>query len=563
MKSPREPEGVRVWRGDEIESLHSVVAAVVDADGRTVARHGDPSRRAWLRSSAKPIQLLPLVEKGLVEEYGFSDEELAVMAASHNAEPIHLEAVRGVLEKAGLDEGMLRCGIHEPMNGSATEDLRRRAEKPTPIHNNCSGKHAGMLAVCRAMGWPLDTYLDADHPLQRRIWTTLAELAGMAPEDVGRAVDGCGAVTFALSVEAMARAWSALAAGDARRETGREKAIGRIFDAMAAHPFLVAGTGRLDTDLMRKAGHRLVVKTGAEGVFCAALRARSGGEPKALALKVVDGARRAQDPALMALLEELGAIDFPVDPELEAHARPQLTNRSGVAVGRIDARLTLNHGARAVARGGRSAPPSVEEAAAIMRLGAAAASGDADRLTGALETAASVDPDDVEELLLQTYLFAGFPRTINAFFTWQAWASRDGRERGTRRVESRDGDDLRERGEALCRMVYGDHYEPLQIRLNRLHPEIARWMLVEGYGKVLSRTGPPGPERRELAAVGALIALDAGRQLASHLRGAVHVGVPRDVLAHAALTVAAEWGREAPVEAMLAALDRWEPEGGA
>ena len=562
MRNPRGPEGVRVWRGDEIESLHSVVAAVVDADGRTVARHGDPSRRAWLRSSAKPIQLLPLVEEGLVELYGFSEQELAVMAASHNAEPFHLEAVRGVLEKADLGEGMLRCGAHEPMSAAAAEDLRRRGEKPTSIHNNCSGKHAGMLAVCRAMDWPLDSYLDADHPLQERIWRTLARLAGMVPEDVGRAVDGCGVVTFALPVEAMARAWSALATGDARRETGREKAIGRIFDAMAAHPSLVAGTGRMDTDLMRSAGDRLIVKTGAEGVFCAALRAHSGGEPKGLALKVVDGARRAQDPALIALLEELGAIDPSADPVLEAHARPHVTTCSGIVGGRIDARLTLDR-VEAAAPNGRSAPPSVEEAAAIVRLGAAAASGEADRLSAALEGAAAVHPDDIEELLLQTYLFAGFPRTINAFFTWQVWASRDGRERGTRRLESSDGSDLRERGEALCRLVYGDHYEPLRIRLNRLHPEIAEWTLVEGYGKVLGRAGPPGPDRRELAAVGALIALDARRQLGSHLRGAVHVGVPPDVLAQAALAVAAEWGRESMVEEMLAGLDPWEPEGGA
>ncbi|MGH7566424.1 MAG: carboxymuconolactone decarboxylase family protein [Gemmatimonadota bacterium] len=213
--------------------------------------------------------------------------------------------------------------------------------------------------------------------------------------------------------------------------------------------------------------------------------------------------------------------------------------------------------------GGGSRPPSVEEATAIVRLGAAAASGNAERLTSALEEAGSVDSDDIEELLLQTYLFAGFPRTINAFFTWQAWASQGGRERGTRRVESGEAVDVRERGEALCRLVYGDHYEPLQIRLGRLHPEIAEWTLIEGYGKVLGRAAPPGPDRRELAAVGALIALDAGRQLASHLRGAVHVGVPRDVLARAALTVAAEWGREATVAALLVALDPWEPEAGA
>ena len=549
----RNPAGVRVWRGDEIESLHAVAAAVVDGAGRVLYRHGDPARRAWLRSSAKPIQLLPLVEEGLVERFGFSQEELAVMAASHDGEPFHLEAVQAILDKAGLEESMLRCGAHEPGNAAAAEELRRRGEKPTAIHNNCSGKHAGMLVVCRALGWSLGSYLSPDHPLQQRIWRTLAELAGMAPEKISRAVDGCGAVTFAMPVAAMAGAWAALAVADARRETAREKAVGRIFDAMASRPAHVGGTGRLDSDLLRHAGDRLIAKTGAEGVFCAALRGAREGGPRALALKVVDGARRAQDPALLALLEELGEIDAARDPALEEHARPAILNRSGTFVGRIDARLPLER--EDPRNGGGQAPPaSAAAAAAIVRLGAAAASGDAGRLVAALEQAGEIASDDIEELLLQTYLFAGFPRTINAFFTWQGWASRDGRERGERRVEAGSAEAIRERGEALCRRVYGDNYEPLRIRLERLHPEIAEWTLVEGYGKVLGRPGSPGPDRRELAAVGALIALDAGRQLAAHLRGALRVGVPAPVLVSAARVVAAEWGKEDSVGSLLAEL---------
>ena len=547
-----------MWRGEEIESLHAVAAAVVDGRGRTLHRHGDPARRAWLRSSAKPIQLLPLVEEGLVERFGFAGEELAVMAASHDAEPFHLEAVRAILGRAGLDESLLRCGAHEPGNAAAAEELRRRGERPTAIHNNCSGKHAGMLVVCRALGWPLESYLAPDHPLQLRIWRTLAELAGLAPERIGRAVDGCGAVTFAMPVTAMARAWAALAIADASRQTAREKAVGRIFDAMAAHPAYVGGTGRLDTDLLRHAGDRLMVKTGAEGVFCAAFRGARGDGPRALALKVLDGARRAQDPALLALLEELGEVELSRDPALGTHARPTIVNRSGTEVGRIDARLPLEREDPGDTEG-RGVPISAAEALAVVRLGAAAASGDAGRLVAALEEAGEVSSDDLEELLLQTYLFAGFPRTINAFFTWQAWASRDGRERGRRRIEASSAEALRERGEALCRKVYGDHYEPLRIRLERLHPEIAEWTLVEGYGKVLGRPGSPGADMRELAAVGALIALDAGRQLAAHLRGALHVGVPGAVLAEAARAVASEWGREDAVGPLLAELGLPEP----
>jgi L-asparaginase II/alkylhydroperoxidase/carboxymuconolactone decarboxylase family protein YurZ len=549
----RNPVGVRVWRGEEIESLHEVAVAVVDGRGRILQRHGDPGRRAWLRSSAKPIQLLPLVEEGLVERYGFTGEEVAVMAASHDAEPLHLEAVRSILARAGLDESLLRCGAHEPGNVAAAEELQQRGETPTAIHNNCSGKHAGMLVVCHALGWPVDSYLAPDHPLQLRIWRTVAELAGMAPERIGRSVDGCGAVTFAMPVTGMARAWAALAVADARRETSREKAVGWIFDAMAAHPAHVGGTGRLDSDLLRHAGDRLVVKTGAEGVFCAALRGARGDGPRALALKVVDGARRAQDPALVALLEELGEVDASLDPALEGHARPVIVNRSGTSVGRIDARLPLER-EEPDGRDARAIPISVAEATAVVRLGAAAASGDFERLVSALDLAGDLASDDIEELLLQTYLFAGFPRTINAFFTWQGWASRDGRERGERRIEASSAETLRARGEALCRRVYGDNYEPLRIRLERLHPEIAEWTLVEGYGKVLGRPGSPGPDLRELAAVGALIALDAGRQLAAHLQGALHVGVPGPVLASAARTVAAEWEKEHSVASLLAEL---------
>lgn len=316
------PIGVRVWRGSEVESVHRVHAAVVE-DGAVVARHGDPATRAYLRSSAKPIQLLPLVEEGLVERLGFTDIEVAVMAASHSAEPFHLDAVRLVLAKAGLSVEDLQCGAP----GAALED-------------NCSGKHAGMLAVCRALGWPLESYLDPGHPLQRRIASTLAELAGLSADTFGVAVDGCGAPTFALPVAAMAAAWAALAEADARRDDGRARAVGRIFDAMAAHPEYVAGTGRVDTDLMAAQGTTVVVKTGAEGVFCAAVRGTGGRRPAGLALKVEDGGKRAQDVALIALLAELGAVD-PAAESLARHAAPRVVNRAGAEVGRVDARLPL------------------------------------------------------------------------------------------------------------------------------------------------------------------------------------------------------------------------------
>jgi L-asparaginase II len=337
-----DPGGVRVWRGEEVESLHEVHAALARATREAgpagsgiMARVGDPVRRAFLRSAAKPIQLLPLVEDGVADRFGFTTEELAIMTASHNGEPFHLDAVRSALAKAGLEPAQLQCGPHEPLHVPSAEALRERGEKPTALHNNCSGKHAGMLAVCKAHGWPLETYRDPEHPHQRRIRARLAELAGVSEAGIGLAVDGCGAPTFALPVVAMAAAFARLAEADAERDDDRARAIGVVLDAMAAHPAHVAGTGRLCTDLMTRAGSRIVVKTGAEGVYVAVLR----GESQGLALKVADGAKRAQDVALVALLAALGAIEPGTARALEAHARPALVNRAGVTVGRIDARL--------------------------------------------------------------------------------------------------------------------------------------------------------------------------------------------------------------------------------
>ncbi len=202
---------------------------------------------------------------------------------------------------------------------------------------------------------------------------------------------------------------------------------------------------------------------------------------------------------------------------------------------------------------GRPAP-TVEEAIRIARLAAAASAGDADALVGALEAARDVlDPDDIEEYLLQTHLFAGYPRTINAFFTWQRWAAENG-GRGAIIMEPDDPAGWRERGEELCRLIYSGTYEALQKRLARLHPAVADWTLVEGYGKVLSRPGPD-PARRELAAVGALIVLDVERQLDSHLKGALHAGVEREALEEAVRAVAERWDRTETIEPLLASLE--------
>lgn len=198
----------------------------------------------------------------------------------------------------------------------------------------------------------------------------------------------------------------------------------------------------------------------------------------------------------------------------------------------------------------RRAAPTPGEAILVARLGAAAGSGDAEALREALDAAeGALDRDDIEEYLLQTYLFAGYPRTINAFFTWQRWAAERG-GRGAIVMEPHEPGGWRRRGEELCRVIYSGTYEALQARLARLHPALAEWTLVEGYGKVLARPGPD-PARRELAALGVLVVLDAGRQLSAHVKGARNAGVPPEALEAALRAVAERWGREAAVEPVL------------
>ena len=340
MSEGRGPEGVRLWRGDEVESLHEVHAALAASDGETLARVGDPARRTFLRSAAKPIQLLPLVEDGLVDRFGFTEPEVAVMAASHNGEPFHIEAVRSILAKVGLEPAQLRCGAHAPYHAASAEALRAAGKQPTALHNNCSGKHAGMLAVAKANGWPLETYCDPGHPLQQRILARVAELAGVSVSSIGIAVDGCSAPTFAMPLTAMAVAFARLAEADADRGDDRARAAGVVLDAMSRHPEYVAGTGRLCTDLMKWAGEGVVVKTGAEGVYAAMLR----GQGRGMALKIADGAKRAQDVALLSLLAALGSIDEETERALAHCGAPPTVNRAGTVVGHIDARLAWTGG---------------------------------------------------------------------------------------------------------------------------------------------------------------------------------------------------------------------------
>jgi L-asparaginase II len=318
---------VEVWRGSTVESRHEVSVAVADGSGRMRARAGDVDRVVFARSSIKPIQAVPLVEDGLADRYGLTDEELALVCASHNGEPVHVAVARSILNRIGLSEEALGCGADRPFGDAAARALAASGEKPRRIHNNCSGKHAGMMALALGHGWPVSGYIRQDHPVQERMIAEVAKWSGWPAQDIGMAVDGCGVVTFALPLHALAAAFGRFA-GQARRPG---TAAARIVRAMQQHPDMVAGEGRLDTDIVRATGGRVLAKVGAEGVFAAIVP----GAELGVVLKVEDGGKRAAAPALIGVLRGLGVLTGEEVGALAAYAEPDLLNTRGERVGAI------------------------------------------------------------------------------------------------------------------------------------------------------------------------------------------------------------------------------------
>lgn len=315
---------VELWRGDLRESVHRGHAAVCDAAGGLVEAWGDPGAVIYPRSSCKMIQALPLVESGAGA--GLSSERLALACASHRGAEMHTARVAAWLSEMGLGEGDLRCGAHMPGDRPTAEALIRAGEKPRQIHNNCSGKHAGFLALARHLRAGPE-YVEIDHPVQAAAKAAFEEATGEA--SAGWGVDGCSAPNFACTVAGLARAMAGFAAAGGR-SGARAAAQRRLVEAMIRHPDLVAGEGRACTELMRACEGRAAIKTGAEGVYVGLLPGRGLG----IALKIADGATRASEAAVAALLVRLGALDgaHPVAQRLTAGVQ---RNWRGIVTGRI------------------------------------------------------------------------------------------------------------------------------------------------------------------------------------------------------------------------------------
>ena len=321
------PVLVEVTRGSRVESHHRGAIAVFDADGRSVFSAGNVDEAIYPRSAVKAIQALPLIESGAADAFGYSDRELALAQASHGGEPDHAATAAAMLHAAGLDKSTLQCGSQWPSHSASAAALSAAGDKPSALHNNCSGKHAGFLAVARHNGFLIEGYVKPDHPVQRLVRDVLESLTGAAHLADECGIDGCSIPTYAVPLSALATGFARF--GSSRGVApDRAAAARRIFAAAIAEPFYIAGTGRFCTEAITAMKGEALVKTGAEGVFCGAMPDAGLG----IAIKCDDGASRAAETVMANLLLVLGRQD---NAALRRWANPPLLNRRNIPIGEI------------------------------------------------------------------------------------------------------------------------------------------------------------------------------------------------------------------------------------
>jgi L-asparaginase II len=321
---------IEMTRGPAVESVHRVSVAVVDEDDRLIASAGNPGLVTFWRSAAKPFQALPLIQDGAADRYGLTNEEIAISCASHSSEPVHLALVDRYLEKVGITEADLACGPHPPLSDAVARDVIRSGTVLSPRWSNCSGKHTGLVAQAKHREWPIAGYERLGHPVQTRILEEVERFSGLRRQQLALAVDGCTTVCYGLPVRRMALAYARFGVSD-------DPAARRIFQSMSEHAHLVAGTGRLCTELMRAWPGAIVAKVGADGVYSAAIPSRRWG----ISLKVEDGDGPSASLALLAVLAMLLERE-PPPPAVEkalgallADASAPVRNTRGAEVGQV------------------------------------------------------------------------------------------------------------------------------------------------------------------------------------------------------------------------------------
>lgn len=321
---------LELTRGDVVESIHRGAIVVVDVSGNILAWYGDPNTKTYLRSAAKPFQILPFLERGGMEEFGITEREVALMCASHSGTDDHVAVLKVIQEKTGVSESELLCGVHDPFHLPTRDALRMHGEKPTPNRHNCSGKHTGMLAFLRLKERRGDhipdglIYIDPMHPIQREIVSTFAQMCQAPLEQVSVGIDGCSAPNFALPLRYVALAFARLAdpVSGGVQPPGRAAACSTVVSAMTSHPDMVGGPERFDTRLMEVSRGRILMKAGAEGYQGVSLLPGAlgpGSQAMGIALKIADGDRRKSVRSAV-VLEVLRQLEALFEDELDALA---------------------------------------------------------------------------------------------------------------------------------------------------------------------------------------------------------------------------------------------------
>ncbi|WP_280152689.1 asparaginase [Piscinibacter sp. XHJ-5] len=341
------PVLVEAWRGDAVESEHFGSLAIVDADAGVRAAIGDIDRPVFPRSAVKALQALPLVESDAADRLKLTDDELAIACASHNGEPVHVRTAAGMLEKAGVDAGVLECGAHWPYDDGASRELAARGALPTALNNNCSGKHAGFVCLaCALMGWTdsgidlrrfVKGYVRPEHAVMREVSEALHSTTGFDLSRAPRGTDGCSIPTYGIPLRHLAHAFARFGTGIGLR-AGQARAAQRLRRAVAASPYMVGGAARMDTLVMQRLGERVFCKVGAEGMYCAALPHRGLG----VAIKMRDGNNaRAAEVVMAAVIEALVTLDDDERDFIGAFSDVTLKNWNGIEVGALRATPAL------------------------------------------------------------------------------------------------------------------------------------------------------------------------------------------------------------------------------
>lgn len=328
---------VVVKRGNQIESRHFGSIAVVDHQGKRLYSVGDVERMTLTRSVLKPVQAIPVIQSGAADRFLFTDKEISICCASHNGEQQHTKVVESMLFRIGLAEENLQCGVHSPYSQSSYAELLKHGGEPTAIHNNCSGKHTGMLALALQLESDINTYHHLEHPVQRKIGEALVELSGLKAEELATAIDGCGVPTFGMPLSTLAFVYAQLANPENLKSNSLRTTVKRIVSSMIQYPEMVSGTDEFCTEAMRILKGKVVAKGGAEGVYCMGLPEKGIG----IAIKVDDGAFRAAYPAAVEVLKQLGVASPAEEEALKAFHCPKLANRRGEIVGSIEPVFSL------------------------------------------------------------------------------------------------------------------------------------------------------------------------------------------------------------------------------